>query len=227
MQITRNTIEVLKNFSEINSSILVDEGSTIKTISPMKNILATAEVEDSFPQKFAIYDLPEFLNLASSEVFEGADFGFGENSITVTNGGAKSKYFYADESTIVTPTKVLTMPDAEIKFDLTGEDFTTVRNMASVLAKPDLAVKCNGTGIVLSVLDKKDVTTNDFELQVGDGNDIEYQMYFKAENLKLLKGDYEVSISSKGISHFKNKSVDVQYWIALEPDSVYDEDKGE
>ena len=223
MQITRNTIDVLKNFSEINNSILIEEGNTVKTISPMKNILATANVGDDFPQKFAIYDLTQFLGLVSSAVFEGANFEFGDSSVMVTNGGAKSKYFYADESTIVVPTKTLNMPDPEINFDLSGDDLSTVRNMASVLQKPDLAVKCNGSGVVLSILDKKDVTTNEFELQVGDSDGVDYQMYFKSENLKLLKGDYEVSISSKGISHFRNKSVDVQYWIALEPDSVYGE----
>lgn len=221
MQITRNTIDVLKNFSEINSSILVEEGNTIKTISPMKNILAKADVGDAFEQRFAIYDLIEFLNVATSSVFSGADFSFGENFVVIENGSAKSKYFYADESTIVTPTKQLTMPDAEISFTLKEEDFATLKSMAGVLAKPDLVVRSDGGDIVISVLDKKDATTNDFDLCVGDGDGSSYKQYFKSENLKLFKGNYDVNISSKGISHFKNIDVDVEYWIALEPDSEY------
>lgn len=221
MQITRNTIDILKNYSEINSSLLVEEGSTLKTISMQKNILAKAVVSESFERRFAIYELPQFLNVANSSTFEGADFNFQENFVIVQKGGARSRYFYADESTIVAPQKELTMPSAEINFTLTESDFVVLKNMASVLAKPDLVVHSDGKEVLITIKDKKDAATNDFNLAIGEGNGDVYEQYFKADNLKLLKGDYDVSISQKGISYFKHKNVELEYWIALEPDSNY------
>ena len=221
MQITRQTIDILKNFSEINSSILVEPGSNLQTIAAMKNILAKSEITESFDTRFAIYDLPEFLNLVTSSTFEGADLVFDNDSVKLNNGRAVSKYFYADESTIISPTKKLEMPDPEIVFDLQREDLITAKNMAGILQKPDIAISSDGEVISVVVLDKKDVTSNDFKMTVGEGNGDEYTMYFKGENIKILRGNYAVSISSRGISHFRNTDIPVEYWIALEPDSTY------
>ena len=221
MQITRQTIDIMKNFSDINSSILVQPGSELQTIAAMKNILAKSEVTEDFGTKFAIYDLPEFLNLVTSPVFEGAELVFDSDSVRLQNGRSFARYFYADETTIIAPTKTLDMPDPEITFELLKEDLVTTKNMASIIQKPDLAVVSDGETISISVLDKKDSTSNGFKTTVGEGNGVEYTMYFKIENIKVLKGNYTVKISSKGISHFTNNDIPLEYWIALEPDSVY------
>ncbi len=221
MQITKQTIDILKNFSEINSSILVEPGSEIQTIAAMKNILAKSEVVESFNTRFAIYDLPEFLNLVTSPALEGADLVFEGDSVKLNKDRSFSRYFYADESTIITPTKTLEMPDCEIVFNLHHSDFATVKSMAGILQKPDIAISSDGTSITIAVLDKKDATSNDFRIDIGEGVGTEYTMYFKTENLKILKGNYKVSISSKGISHFQNTDIPVEYWIALESDSEY------
>ena len=151
----------------------------------------------------------------------GADYTFDEDYVVISKDRATSRYYYADPSTIITPTKNITMPEAEIQFELKHEDLSTIRNMSSVLAKPDMVVKGYGDSIVLSVLDKKDPTSNVFNLEVGDGNGDEFEMYFKGENLKLLGGNYTVKISSKAISEFVHNDIDLTYWIALEPDSNY------
>tara|TARA_Y100000034_G_C6785531_1_gene351367 strand:- start:75 stop:749 length:675 start_codon:yes stop_codon:yes gene_type:complete len=221
MQITKQTIDILKNFSDINSSILVQPGSELQTIAAMKNILAKSEVTEDFSTKFAIYDLPEFLNLVTSPTFEGAEVIFSEDSVLLQNGRAQSTYFYADESTIITPQKTLDMPEPEISFELSKEDLITVKNVAGILQKADLIVSSDGETISLGVLDKKDSSSNDFKMTVGEGNGVEYIMYFKIENIKVIRGNYTVKISSKGISHFTNNDIPVEYWIALEPDSTY------
>tara|TARA_Y100000590_G_C15596522_1_gene968275 strand:+ start:558 stop:1232 length:675 start_codon:yes stop_codon:yes gene_type:complete len=219
MQITKQTIDILKNFSEINSSILVKPGSELETISAMKNILAKSEVTEEFSTKFAIYDLPEFLSLITSTTFEGANLVFNDSSVTLKNGNEQSsKYYFADESTIVAPTKKLSMPDPEIVFNLSKEDLGTIKSMANVLHKPDIAVTSDGERISIKVSDKRDDTSNMFNIDTGEGNGDVYTMYFKTENWKLLSGNYTVSISSKGISHFQNNDIPVEYWIALEPD---------
>jgi len=221
MNLSKQTVDILKNYSTINSSIAVSTGSTLQTMSAMKNILVKSTVEESFKTDFAIYDLTEFLNLSTSETFVGADYTFDEDYVVISKDRATSRYYYADPSTIISPTKDITMPEAEIQFELKHADLSTIRNMSSVLAKPDLVVKGCSSSIVLSVLDKKDPTSNVFNLEVGDGNGDEFEMYFKGENLKLLGGNYTVKISSKAISQFTHNDIDLTYWIALEPDSNY------
>ncbi len=221
MQITKQTIDILKNFSTINSSILVKPGSELKTISTMKNILAKSTVTEEFSQQFAIYDLIEFLGVVTSESFENAEFEFENDRVNILNGRSSTKYFYADPSTVVKPEKTLTMPESEINFELSREDLVRIISMASVLTKPDLAITSDGEIISAVILDKKDVTSNDYRLSVGEGNGEVYKMYFKVENLKVLKGTYDISISSRGISHWKNSDIPLEYWIALEDDLEY------
>jgi len=221
MKITRQTIDILKNFSTINSSILVKPGSELKTISTMKNILAKSTVTEEFSQQFAIYDLIEFLGVVTSESFENAEFEFENDRVNILNGRSSTKYFYADPSTVVKPEKTLTMPESEINFELSREDLVRIISMASVLTKPDLTITSDGEIISAVILDKKDVTSNDYRLSVGEGNGEVYKMYFKVENLKVLKGTYDISISSRGISHWKNSDIPLEYWIALEDDLEY------
>ena len=222
MQISRATFDILKNFSTINGSILVKEGSVLSTISTSKNILAQATVAEKWQNEFGIYDLGEFLRVAGDESFIGADYEFGEESVLLTKDRANCRYYYADTSTIVSPTKSMNMPNTDISFDLTLEDFSAVSNMSNVLGKPDLALRSNGSGgIHLSVLDKKDPTSNTFDLEVGNGTNTPFEMYFRTENLKVLRGNYTVTISAEGISHFTNNDIQLEYWIALEPDSKF------
>ena len=157
MQISRQTVDILKNFSTINPSILVKPGSEIQTISTMKNILAKSAVTENFVNEFAIYDLPEFLNLVTSETFLGGEYTFNEDYVSLEKERAQSTYYYADPTTIVAPPeKPISMPDIEIEFDLEEPDLATIRNMSSILANPDLVVKSEaGKDIVVSVLDKK------------------------------------------------------------------------
>jgi len=223
MQFSKSTINILKNFSVINGSILVKPGQRLETISATKNILAIAETSEEWFDEFGIYDLSEFLNVLTSEGFIGAECTFKENHIVFRNGKASCKYFYADSSTIVSPENKVNMPDAEISFVLKQEDLNAVRNMSSVLGKNDLAVVGDGETISLSVLDKKDPKMNSFDMDVGDAHSEKFTMYFKVENLKIMSGDYDVQISSSGISHLKHTELPVEYWIALEPDSIYGE----
>ena len=223
MQISKSTIDILKNFSSINGSILVKPGNRLDTISITKNILASAEISETFDTEFGIYDVAEFLNVVTSEEFIGGDFTWEEKYVILSKDRAVCRYVYADSSTIVSPENVVKMPDAEINFTLTQVDFNAVKNMSSALGKNDLALISDGVTTNLSVLDRKDPTTNNFEIVVGDGHPEKFSMYSKVENLKIMNGDYDVQISSGGISYLKHTEIPVEYWIALEPDSVYGE----
>ena len=185
----------------------------------MKNILAVATVNESFPQDFSIYNLPEFLGATS--LLDDPDFQFGDSSLTVADNNSSLAYFYASEGMVTAPDKMITMPDAEIVIDISSTLLSELQKAASVLGVNDLILSSDGTTIKLEVTDKKNTTSNTFSRIVGEGNGVSYTMNFKIENLKVLDGNYEVSVSSKGISHFNNKDVDLEYFIALEPDSKY------
>ena len=220
MKLNQNTIDTLKNFSEINTNILIKPGKTLSTISTMRNIFAKAEITEEFTSEFGIYDLNEFLAVVTST--NKPELSLSDKYMTIAAEGTKSKakYFYSDPSVIVSPTKEVNMPEADVTFTLSESNLNQLLKMAAVLKTPDMAlIGTNGGDIVLKVCDKKNDTSNNFDIVVGEGATADYTFYFKVENLKMFPGDYDVSVSSKSISHFQNKKLPIQYWIALEPDS--------
>ena len=220
MKLNQTTTDVLKNFAGINTNILIKQGDELSTISTMRNIFAKATISDQFTKEFGIYDLNEFLSAVSG--FTKPELSLQDKHMTISSEGSKSKvkYFYSDPSVIVSPTKEVNMPEADVTFTLTESNFKELTKMAAILKSPDLVLTgTKGGDIVLKVCDKKNDTSNSFDIVVGQGATAYYTFYFKVENLKMLDGDYAVSVSSKSISHFKNKKLPIEYWIALEPDS--------
>jgi hypothetical protein len=219
MNISTDTIAVLKNFSDINQNILIKPGNTVQTISTMKNILAEAEITEKFDSEFAIYDLPEFLR--SVELFDKPQLKFnGESNVKIESGNQSVKYFFADKSVIVAPKKSINMPDKHVTFTLKKDVFTQLMKGATTLNLPDIAVKGDGSKIILVATDKKNKSSNEFSLDVGE-TDKTFSAFFKTENFKQVIDDYDVAISKQKISHFVNRNKSIQYWIALEPDSEF------
>ena len=223
MQLNKVTHDILKNFSEINTNILIKPGSELNTISTMRNIFAKATITETFDSEFGIYDLNEFLSVVSS--LDKPQLTLQDKYMTISTEGSKSKakYFYSDPSVIVSPTKDVNMPESDINFTLSESNLAQLQKMAAILKAPDLAlIGEKGGDVVLKVCDKKNDTSNKFDIVVGENASASYTFYFKVENLKMMSGDYDVSVSSKSISHFKNTKLPIEYWIALEPDSVFD-----
>ena len=219
MQLSSDTVNVLKNFADINQNILVKSGTKLTTISTMKNILAEADISDNIPQEFAIYDLPEFLR--AIDMFQKPSLNFdGESHVEIAEGKQKVKYFFADKSVIVAPTKSITMPDTFVSFTFTKEMFEKVMKGINTLGLPDVAVVGDGTSIKMIATDKKNKSSNTYAVDICE-SDKTFTAYFKAENFKMVTDDYDVAVSSQKISHFVNRTKPVQYWIALEPDSTF------
>ena len=218
MKLSESTVSVLKNYSTINQNLLVREGSVLSTMSAMKNIVAQSTVDEEFSQEVAIYDLNEFL--ASMSLFNSPDLKFKDDFVIMSEEGKKSslKYWYSDPSVVTTVTKEINMPECEVEFTLSSDVLSNVQKASAVIGAPDMVLE-NGS---LRVTDKKNDTANAYSIDVVDtDDDVDYKFWFKVENLKLLSGDYNVSVSSKRISHFKNANVDIEYFIALEPESHY------
>ena len=218
MKLSNETVSVLKNFSTINQNLVIKGGNKIATMSAMKNIVAKAEVLEDFPQEFAIYDLNEFLSAIS--LFSKPELEFENDFVMITEEGTSTslKYWYSDPSVVTTPTKDITMPECEVKFNLSSDTLSTIQKAAAVIGAPDMALESGS----LKVTDKKNATANNYalDLDVASQSD-NYKFWFKVENLKLIQGSYDVQVSSKNISHFKNSTGNVEYFIALEPESAY------
>jgi len=218
MKLSNETVSVLKNFSTINQNLVIKGGNKIATMSAMKNIVANAEVIEDFPQEFAIYDLNEFLSAIS--LFSKPELEFENDFVMITEEGTSTslKYWYSDPSVVTTPTKDITMPECEVKFNLSSDTLSTVTKAAAVIGAPDMALESGS----LKVTDKKNATANNYALDLDVNSESEnYKFWFKVENLKLIQGSYDVQVSSKNISHFKNSTGNVEYFIALEPESAY------
>ena len=224
MKLSKETLKILKNFASLNSNLLVRCGNKINTITPAKNVVAEVVVKEDFPVEFGIWDMNKFLGTIS--LFEDPDFTFNEKSVTISGrGSGEVSYFYSEPSLLTTLKKEINMPEVAIDFDFTEKNFSEILKSASVLQLPDLCIRSNneeGT-VELVVMDKKSPTTNNYKVTVGDNSNTNdsFEFYYKIENLKLLSGDYTVSVCKNVVSRFIHKNCDLVYYVALEMDSKY------
>ena len=220
MKLSDNTLSVLKNFSTINQSILFKQGTKLRTISVMKNILAEVQLKEELPKDFGIYDLNQFLNGMGLHQSPELDFN-NDGYVVIKEGKMRSKYFFADPQVIVTPPeKTIELPTEDVSFTLSTDQLDKLLKAAAIYQLQDLSV-IGGDGVVkILVRDKKNDTSNDFSIVVGE-TDSTFSFNFKVENIKILPGTYDVVVSKKLLSRFISKNQDLTYYIALEPDSTF------
>ena len=222
MKLSDSTLTLLKNFSNINQSILFKQGKSLRTISVMKNILAEATINEELPKDFGIYDLNQFLNGLSLHNNPDLDFE-NDNFVVIKEGRSRSKYFFADPNVIVCPPdKSIDLPTEDVSFELKTEQLDKLMKAAGIYQLPDLSAIGEDGVVKLVVRDKKNETSNTFAVVVGEteGN---FVFNFKVENIKLIPGSYDVVVSQKLLSKFTCREHDLTYYIALEPDSTYEE----
>ena len=220
MKLSDRTLNLLKNFSGINQSMLFKEGNKLRTISVMKNILAEANIAEDIPRDFGIYDLNQFLN--GLNLHQNAELDFqNDGYVVIKEGRSRSKYFFADPNVIVTPPeKSISLPSEDVCFTLDTNQLDKLLKAAAVYQLPDLSAVGEAGVVKLVVRDKKNETSNDFSVIVGE-TDNEFSFNFKVENIKIIPGSYDVVVSKKLLSRFKSTQYDLTYYIALEPDSSF------
>lgn len=229
MKLSTNTISILKNFGAINQGIYFKQGKTLKTVSSQKNILAEVTLDEEIPKDFGVYDLNNFLSVVTLHK-DDPSFEFDDKHVVIVGnkGRSKIKYRFCEPTMIVVPPeKQLTMPKAEITFTLTQDDFDWIMRAAAILSSPQVAIDSDGEKVSIVTLDVQNDSahTDSLVLDGTNPSGTKYRMIFKTENLqKLMMGNYDVSISSKGIAHFKNKQISLQYWVSTETGSTYQKD---
>ena len=220
MKLSDKTLTLLKNFSTINQSILFKKGNSLRTISVMKNILAEAQIDEDLPKDFGIYDLNQFLNGLGLHQSPELDFT-NDNHVVIKEGKMRSKYFFADPNVIVTPPdKEITLPSDEASFELSTSQLDKLLKAAAIYQLPDLSVVGENGVVKVLVRDKKNDTSNDFSIVVGE-TDSTFSFNFKVENIKIVPGTYNVVVSQKLLSRFTCQNYALKYYIALEPDSTF------
>ena len=221
MKLSEKTLTLLKNFSNINQSILFKQGSSLRTISVMKNILAEATIDEDLPTDFGIYDLGQFLNGLALHNRPELDFQ-NEGYVYIKEGRMRSKYFFADPKVIVTPPeKEITLPSEDVNFTLSTDQLDKLLKAAGIYQLPDLTVVGKNGVVKIQVRDRKNDTSNDFAITVGETDDT-FSFNFKVENIKILPGTYDVVVSKKLLSRFTCQNYNLKYYIALEPDSTFE-----
>lgn len=220
MKLNNSTLEILKNFSSINSNLVVNEGEPLATISEAKNIMATATV-DPFDSTFGIYDLNEFINVFN--LMSDPELEFTDNSVVFTSGRSKATYRFADPSILTTPKNKINMPSADVVVTISADVLTQIRKAASVLSHTIASIKGDNGVVTLSVVDPKNSAANSFSIVIDDSNaqTAKFDLQFLISNLKVIPGDYTVEISNKLISSWTNTASPVKYFIALEKSSTF------
>lgn len=219
MELSKETLTLIKNFAGINGSLMLKQGSRLSTISEGKNVMAEVSISEALPIDFGIYDLNEFLGVVS--LFSATELDFKDKYVTVSDGGtSKIKYFAAGEGIVKSAPNTIKFPTPEVEFELTAAQIGMIQKTSSALKAPDVSISGDGKDITVTVADKKNDTSNAYTVALAK-TDLTFKANLKVENLKMLPGDYTVAISSKKISRFKNKSNDLTYYVAVESDSEF------
>lgn len=217
MQISNETIQILKNFAAVNSNILIRKGKTLSTISTAKNIFAKATVAEDFPIEVAVYDLNSLLALLT--LMENQDVEFGEKSLTISKNNGKFEYFYSNANVIVAaPDKSIEI-DNHFQFQLSSEDVNMIMKAANITAAPTISVTAKDGTVVLTIGDKKNDTANTYKKTIG-ASDEAFECHMSVDNFKIVPDAYTVTVSKKKLFHFQHATKAIEYFIAMEPDSV-------
>ena len=216
MKLSNDTVDILKNFSTINQNLLIKEGTRVRTMSTMKNILGEADITESFPKGFGIYDLNEFLGVLTLANDPEIEFN-NDSYLTIRGGHSKVQYFFSDPSILVTPPETFNAPDTDVKFEVTKDAMSKVTKASAVMQLPDLVFTGTSQAVTMAVTDLKNTTSNQFEESWEHDGDKAFQFNYKIENLKMIPGNYDVDVSTTAlVSHWHNQSMEIDYWIALE-----------
>ena len=212
MKLSDTTVGLLKNFAGINQNILIEEGKNIRTMSTMKNILASSPVTEEFPRDVGIYDLNEFLGVLS--MAKDADIQFEDSHMTVQSGKTKIKYMYSDPSILTVPPQTFNAPEEDRMFRIEKEELQSILKASAVMQLPDITLVDRN----LTATDLKNTTSNNYTIELEGSFPLrEHRLHWKAENLKMVPDSYRVGVSeTANVSHWVNGDTGLEYWIAME-----------
>lgn len=219
MKIDEHTISILKNFSRINNSIIINPGNELKTISPSKNIIAYSKISTVFDKKIVIYDLVRFLSVLN--LFTEPELILNDNYITIQSDNKNVNYIYADEEVVSNckpPKNKLELPNVDVSFELKNEDLKSIEKASNVMNLPEIVFMGDGNDVYIQTSDSKNSTGDVYSIKIGN-TDKKFKVIFKKDSIKIIPDDYVVNISKKRISQFIGNHI--EYFIAIESNSTF------
>lgn len=217
MRLSKETFNILKNFSAINSNILIKPGNVLRTVSAGMNIYAEAKIQEEFDCEVAIWDLNKFLGVVS--MFANPDLEFHDTHVDISNGRSSVTYYYSEPTLLTVPNRKIQMPSVLFSFDLDEQDLNEILKASSILQVSDLQIMAGDGEIKIVVVDSANDSSNNFSVVVmEDYSGPDYSGTFKVSEIKFLPGSYKVELTSSIISRFSHKSQDLVYYIAINKD---------
>ena len=225
MKLSENTITLLQNFATIQPNILMGkEPNKLKTVSEARNIFCIADIAEVFADEVGVYDLTELLSAIS--LIKDPEFTINGNVISIDSADSKAgiKYACANTSILTVPSQDITDPEYEISLPLSEVNLVAIKRAASILCHDTFSIikTPDSESIVVKVHDLGNKSSNSWTSTVGKAlGDCSFNFHFKISNLKILPGNYKLSLSSKLISRWVCEQMPVSYWIAIEHTSKY------
>ena len=214
MRLSKETYNILKNFSAINSNILIQPGNVLKTVSAGKNIYVEAKVAEEFDVEVPLWDLNKFLGVVS--MFSNPDLEFHDTHVTISNGRSSVMYYYSEPSLLTVPNRQLKMPVPTVEFDLDEMDLNDILKAASILQVNDLRITAADGKISITVDDASQSNSNNFKIEIEtDQINKEFDGVINVSEIKFIPGSYRVFLTDTIISKFKHKNLDISYYIAV------------
>lgn len=221
MKLSKTTLEILKNFSSINPSIYIKKGDVVNTLSPHDVIFAEAQVAETFPEDFAIYNLPGLLGGLQSLLAAEPDFEFKKTHVLITTPDQrKMKVMYADPSTVKVLNKKIKMPSDTVSFNIEQSDLAALIKSSSLMDVPDLSIKSDGETVTMTAYDAKNESLGDFSVKTAQAVGKSFEIVLKFENLMIMSAPYTVEASG-GVVQFTHKHSQLKYWIPVESNSGF------
>ena len=222
MKISDNTIQILKNFSTINTGLKIKQGNVIRTISPNSTVFAEAIVNENFPKEFALYDLNKLL--AKISLYKDADIDFNDTNLSISNNNRNKMdtiRYSAPKVVVSPPDKTINIPSPDCELSISQDDIDWMRKSANISRLPIFVFESDGESIYFSASDPSKDDADTTKIRLGDGDGNKFVVNIKSDNFKLLDGSYDVSISKKGLARFKHKTINITYFIAIESNSKF------
>lgn len=215
MKFSESTLAVLKNFASINSGVVLKSGNFQKTIAPEKSILVEAEISESLPYEFGIYDLNQFLGNISA--LDNPELSFDDKRVIMSDGDIELNYYSSSATNIISPPeKALKMTQVDVSFTITNSILQKLLRLSSMNNLIHLSVVGKNGDIRLQTHDKTSDTSNFASFKLSDYTGKDFIASFKVENIKLIPADYDVEIQLGAFAKFTSKSSNINYYIALE-----------
>ena len=220
MKLSKETLNLIKNYAAINGNLLLKPGKKLATIHLQNKVFSHATIAEDFPIQFPIYDVNEFLSVMS--LFDNPDLEFTEKYLTLKEGNSSLKFFAASiDNMKLPPDKEVNFTDIVAEFDLSGAMLTTIPRTAGVLKVDTVSLVGDGTNLSVVISDKKNATSNSYSTVIGTTTAV-FNVGLAVENIKMLPGNYKVSIAKKGLK-FQMENSDLVYYVAIELNSTFEE----